>query len=616
MGSPEELDAVDWASLTHAYGSAEDVPHLVRALYSDDPEEVDAALYELFGNVLHQGSVYPATVEAVRFLAHAAANARYERDSLLMLLAEMAGDEPPAGSVERQVRQQVAAAVPGLLPSLRDPDRAVRRAAVRLAAVATDVVVPLVVEELQRLYQHDPVTHVRADALTALAQLDLDPTPAAAAAAAVAAREAEALAGEVPVLRHEAALLAMERSGPPYPPQLVRILGEVGADPDPGENDFPFPGLGTGEQRVAKVLDADPEAALAVLRIWIANGDVGAHGSFRADQIACQWRDREEPVVTLLTAALPHQTDPNRLALCLEAIARWLPRVREPAPELLDLAADHLADEHDRTAAAAQLVLARQGDSRFLTAVPTPAPHALIALAARTSALEHQQRALRNPVPRHIGELLAVLTPQRAEPLLPELKELLRTRCAPIPVARRLGELGVSDQELVDLLTDTADGTDDLLGACATVAAARLGGDPASPLRLLERLLAGGKQVHWYLDECGRLGGLGSPLLPQIEELCYSSHDWTRMAAARAHWRITADPERAAPILAEIAGPSPVGLQALRALADIGAPPEELRPRLRHWAFSPRRLLATHWPPDNPHPDDELRDTCLRLLSN
>jgi hypothetical protein len=34
MRSPEELDAVDWASLTHAYGCAEDVPALVRALYS------------------------------------------------------------------------------------------------------------------------------------------------------------------------------------------------------------------------------------------------------------------------------------------------------------------------------------------------------------------------------------------------------------------------------------------------------------------------------------------------------------------------------------------------------------------------------------------------------
>jgi hypothetical protein len=75
MRSPEELDAVDWASLTHAYGGAEDVPHLVRSLYSDDAEEVDEALYELYGNVLHQGSVYPASVEAVPFLAHAAVHA-------------------------------------------------------------------------------------------------------------------------------------------------------------------------------------------------------------------------------------------------------------------------------------------------------------------------------------------------------------------------------------------------------------------------------------------------------------------------------------------------------------------------------------------------------------
>ncbi|ARP73045.1 hypothetical protein LK07_28335 [Streptomyces pluripotens] len=95
MRSPEDLGAVDWASLTHAYGGAADVPQPVRALYSDDPEAVDEALYELFGNVLHQGSVYPATVEAVPFPTHAVVHARYKRDWLLMLLAEMAGGEAP-----------------------------------------------------------------------------------------------------------------------------------------------------------------------------------------------------------------------------------------------------------------------------------------------------------------------------------------------------------------------------------------------------------------------------------------------------------------------------------------------------------------------------------------
>src|SRR5207237_10305385 len=34
----EGLDAVEWASLTHAYGEAADVPGLIRELLSSDPE--------------------------------------------------------------------------------------------------------------------------------------------------------------------------------------------------------------------------------------------------------------------------------------------------------------------------------------------------------------------------------------------------------------------------------------------------------------------------------------------------------------------------------------------------------------------------------------------------
>lgn len=69
------LDAIDWPSLYHAYGYGGDVPDLIWALYSDDADRADKALGELFNHALHQGSVYPATVAAVPFLAHAAVHA-------------------------------------------------------------------------------------------------------------------------------------------------------------------------------------------------------------------------------------------------------------------------------------------------------------------------------------------------------------------------------------------------------------------------------------------------------------------------------------------------------------------------------------------------------------
>ena len=65
----EELDRIDWGRLEHAYGSAKDVPGLIRDLTSRSGGRRERALYELFGNIHHQGTVYSATAPAVPFLA-------------------------------------------------------------------------------------------------------------------------------------------------------------------------------------------------------------------------------------------------------------------------------------------------------------------------------------------------------------------------------------------------------------------------------------------------------------------------------------------------------------------------------------------------------------------
>ena len=62
------LDAVPWADLEHAYGSAADVPALLRQLLDLDPKVRSAVLRTLSSNVFHQGTRYPATASVIPFL--------------------------------------------------------------------------------------------------------------------------------------------------------------------------------------------------------------------------------------------------------------------------------------------------------------------------------------------------------------------------------------------------------------------------------------------------------------------------------------------------------------------------------------------------------------------
>jgi hypothetical protein len=64
----QDLDAVPWADLEHAYGSAADVPALLRKLLDPDPKMRTQVLWTLCGNVFHQGTRYPATPYVIPFL--------------------------------------------------------------------------------------------------------------------------------------------------------------------------------------------------------------------------------------------------------------------------------------------------------------------------------------------------------------------------------------------------------------------------------------------------------------------------------------------------------------------------------------------------------------------
>ena len=160
----EQLDTVDWGLLTHAYGEATDVPRLLRLLLSPDAKERERAIYNLFGNIWHQGTVYPATAAAVPFLYELlTAPDVPDKSDIALLLASIAdgvgylevhtvsdfgertwrkilGEKGKTleGELERErgeiasVRRAASVGLPHLIPYLRDRDPELRR----LVAVA------------------------------------------------------------------------------------------------------------------------------------------------------------------------------------------------------------------------------------------------------------------------------------------------------------------------------------------------------------------------------------------------------------------------------------------------------------------------------------------------
>jgi HEAT repeat protein len=87
----ENLARIDWGKLSHAYGPATDVPDQLRALASPDAGVRDKALWQLYGNIFHQGTRWQASRYAVPFLFELLENpATPERHKLVYLLVHLA----------------------------------------------------------------------------------------------------------------------------------------------------------------------------------------------------------------------------------------------------------------------------------------------------------------------------------------------------------------------------------------------------------------------------------------------------------------------------------------------------------------------------------------------
>lgn len=109
--------AIDWPTLEHAYGDASDVPGWIEGL--GDAGRVEESLYELWGAVLHQGTLYDSTAPAMTSIA-AALGARETADAenvawLLLMFAETVRDYEQVGMADAETVALVQSARDSLI---------------------------------------------------------------------------------------------------------------------------------------------------------------------------------------------------------------------------------------------------------------------------------------------------------------------------------------------------------------------------------------------------------------------------------------------------------------------------------------------------------------------
>ncbi len=244
-------DDIDWAALTHAYGSATDVPARLRAFafWDGEQDDWDEVVEGLFTTIYHQGTVYGSTAVAVPFLIKMVADRRIKRRHwLLVLLGDIArgssGTEthwillPQRNAEEvaeltrrvhrergwvRDCRAAVAEGFDRYVEALRDPAPLVRITA-PFPLLACDGRAPEIASALWRTVDEDEDARARASAILGLGILSGPDTAFLARCQRVFDREDDECA------RVAAAMALAWHAGTDAPPEAVAVVRDASSN--------------------------------------------------------------------------------------------------------------------------------------------------------------------------------------------------------------------------------------------------------------------------------------------------------------------------------------------------------------------------------------------------
>ncbi|MEU9456555.1 HEAT repeat domain-containing protein [Streptomyces sp. NPDC048277] len=615
------IDEVDWASLRHAYGSAEDVPGLLRGLASADAAEREVALDGMYGSVHHQGQVYDSTLACVPFLFALASRAEVrDRGAIVELLisigAESAG--PPAQAAVR-------AGAEAFVPLAEDACPGVRRAAA--GALVRFLGEPArVLEVLRRRVSAERDEQVLA-ALTAALGLFVRSCPAQAAGAVellAAQSEPPYAPGTRLAALGQLALGAPERLPADLVPTAVGLLRERSqrraAGPERAEAD-------TLVGRIRRLRPSDEEGSYLLRtlhrglddrvadRIALLVGQLSSPDAMdRCNAVRMsaglfrEWRADFTVPVTLIGTQLGRDEDQLRDA-AVSVLAELFGLAAPAADELhaLVVARPDLwvhAWERGRPSLGGPLKgLARSGDVRAvpvlgqLLARPV-APgglgfevvHLGPAAAPLAPALRHRlgQVPLDSPEAAELAApLLAALTALADTAAVPEVLRLLRgapdglgARDALVGQAvRTLDVLGAAARAAAPVLRRLLD-TRHAAAAAGALWSAEGDVDVVLPVLLRELTFGRSRSARTAAEQLGRLGTAGRDALPALRRLAGSGRAGERTAAAQALWRIEGDPEPVLPVFRSAWAENPYTrgaiAECLATMGPAGAPLHDL----------------------------------------
>lgn len=569
------IDEVDWASMKHAYGPADDVPGLLYGLASADPAERESALDGMYGAVHHQGYVYACTLACIPFLFELAVDPGIrDRGGIVELLTSIGGidldedeedglDELDEDEMEGIANYAMAAAAvsagsavffelvadedpcvrlaaPLALATLHErPDRVLALLRERLPVEPDDEVRLALVEAAGRIaLRHRRLGGQAADWLSRLAAEAYAPGLRLAALAQLARCAPDALPGDV--VRLVSGLLRELRSGP------------VRAEPAAGK-----PPAGEGDGPADR---ATTPTLVGQLRELAAGESAGRSAPWAADLLRTLHSglgDRVDDRTALLMDQL-RSPDPWQRVDAVRMSGGLIRTWRGSYEGLVRLVGVQLGDPEPRLADAASHVLEE------LFGLAAPAADALAARVAADPSAWVKEWASGPPGLGSAVKALAGLGDARALPALAAALERpevphdagFAIRClgdAAAPLAgvlrRRLGEVGLDE------------GAYDRASPLLTGLTALRAGEAAPEVL---RVLRGAPEYRgeWLRTAAVRalasFGPAAHCAVPELRRLMARPGTGAATEAAEALWAVTGDADAVLPVLTE-------GLRAERA---------------------------------------------------